>query len=136
MAASASDAGKADLGVWNIFANPDFPKRKASLRKFLCAIDTHQFADCGASDATLLDRALGVFKTRSLRDLGDSDPYMHDGQFDTLEAAVRFYQQSGQLARLGKLRNGDPAMQGVALTDQDVQDLAAFLAALDEDYSN
>jgi cytochrome c peroxidase len=136
MAPVASDPDKADLGVWNIFANPDLPGRKAPLRKFLCAIGTHQFADCGASDAALLDQAIGVFKTRSLRDPGDSDPYMHDGQFDTLEDAVRFYQQSSQLARAGKLRNGDAAMANVALTDQDVKDLAAFLASLDEDYSN
>jgi cytochrome c peroxidase len=136
MAPVASDPDKADLGVWNIFANPDLPARKTPLRKFLCAISTHQFADCGATDDQLLAASLGAFKTRTLRDLGDSDPYMHDGQFDTLEDAVQFYQQSGQLARAGKLRNGDPAMQGVALTDQDVLDLAAFLAALDEDYSN
>ncbi|HEY1772589.1 MAG TPA: hypothetical protein VGH91_05295 [Gammaproteobacteria bacterium] len=136
MAPTASDPDKADLGVWNIFANPDFAGRKASLRKFLCAIDSHQFADCSASDASLLDRSLAVFKTRELRDLGDSQPYMHNGQFQTLEDALKFYQQSGQLARAGKLRNGDPAMQDVALTDQDVQDIAAFLAALDEDYSN
>lgn len=136
MAAVAADPDKADLGAWNIFANPDLPARKAPLRKFLCAISTHRFADCGASDATLLDASLGVFKTRSLRDLGDSDPYMHDGQFDTLEDAVKFYQQSSQLARAGKLRNGDPAIGNIALTDQDVLDMAAFLAALDEDYSN
>jgi cytochrome c1 len=136
MAPTASDPDKADLGVWNIFANPDFPGRKTSLRKFLCAIDTHQFADCGNSDAALLDRSLGVFKTRTVRDLGDSQPYMHDGQFQTLGDALKFYQDSGNLARAGKLRNGDPAMQDVALTDQDVKDLAAFLAALDEDYSN
>ncbi|HEY3859757.1 MAG TPA: hypothetical protein VGM47_09140 [Gammaproteobacteria bacterium] len=136
MAPEASDPDKADLGVWNIFANPDFAKRQASLRKFLCAIGSHRFADCGASDAALLDLSLGVFKTRELRDLGDSAPYMHDGQFQTLQDTLKFYQDSGNLARAGKLRNGDPAMQGVALTDQDVQDIAAFLAALDEDYSN
>lgn len=136
MAPVAADPDKADLGVWNIFANPDLPARKAPLRKFLCAISTHHFADCGSSDAALLDAALGVFKTRTLRDLGDSDPYMHNGQFDTLEDAVKFYQQSSQLARAGKLRNGDPAIGNIALTDQDVLDMAAFLAALDEDYSN
>jgi mono/diheme cytochrome c family protein len=136
MAAVADDPDKADLGVWNIFANPDFPLRKAPLRKFLCAINSHRFADCGASDDQLLSASLGVFKTRTVRDLGDSDPYMHDGQFQTLEDALKFYQNSGNLARAGKLRNGDPAMQDVALSDQDVKDIAAFLAALDEDYSN
>src|SRR5262249_34433512 len=91
MAPTAADADQAAVGAWNSSANPHAPQRKASLRKSLRAMHTRQFADCGASDAALLDRALGVFKTRTLRDLGDSDPYMHDGQFDTLEAAVKFY---------------------------------------------
>ncbi|HEX7965299.1 MAG TPA: hypothetical protein VF651_06240 [Gammaproteobacteria bacterium] len=135
-ASIAADPDKADLGAWNIFANPDFARRKASLRKFLCAIDTHEFADCGAGDAALLDRSLGVFKTRVLRDMGDSAPFMHDGGFDTLEQVVRFYQHAGRLARAGQLRNADPAMQGVVLNDGDVADLAAFLGSLDEDYSD
>lgn len=134
LAPSASAPGHTDLGVWNIFANPDFASRQASLRKFLCAIDSGQFADCGASDAVLLDRSLGVFRTHNLRDLGDSDPYMHTGQFQTLDAVVRFYEATGVLARAGQLRNGDPQMSNVALTDQDVADLTAFLASLNEDY--
>jgi len=132
----ASDPGKADLGVWNIFANPDFSNRYASLRKFLCALSTQQFADCSLSDDQLLSLSIAVFKTRVLRDLGDSAPYMHNGQFPDLIAAVQFYAQAGALARAGKLRNGDAEMQNVALTTADVADLVAFLSALDEDYSN
>jgi hypothetical protein len=135
MAPSAGAPGHTDLGVWNIFANPDFAGRQASLRKFLCAIDSGQFADCGSSDAALLDRSLAVFRTHTLRDLGDSDPYMHTGQFETLESVVRFYEATGTLARAGQLRNGDPQMSNVALTDADVADLTAFLASLDEDYA-
>lgn len=131
-----SDPNRADLGVWNIFANPDFSNRHASLRKFLCALSTHQFADCGLSDDQLLSRSVGVFKTRTLRDLGDSDPYMHSGQFRTLTDALQFYQRSGALARAGKLRNGDAQMQNIALSDADIADVVAFLISLDEDYSN
>ena len=132
----ASDPNKADLGVWNIFANPDFTNRYASLRKFLCAESTHEFANCGLTDDQLLSLSIAVFKTRTLRDLGDSNPYMHNGQFPTLAAAVQFYANAGQLARAGKLRNGDAQIQNVALSAADVADLAAFLSALDEDYSN
>ena len=39
----------------------------------------------------LLDLAIARFKTPGLRDLGHSNPYMHNGQFDTLENAVGFY---------------------------------------------
>lgn len=132
--ANAGNPQAVDLGVWNIFANPDFASRHDSLRRFLCAIDTGRFGDCAASDAALTDRAIGVFKTRNLRDLGDSQPYMHNGAFDDLDAVLQFYVQAGQLARAGKLRNADPRMRNVGITSQDVPDLEAFLEALNEDY--
>ncbi len=131
-----SDPEKTDLGVWNIFANPDFADRQAPLRKFLCAIDSGQFADCGATDSQLLDRSVGVFATRTLRDLGQEDPYMHDGHFYTLTDVLTFYQQASALARTGQLRNADPRMQNIALNDAELADLAAFLTSLNKDYSN
>lgn len=132
--ADASAPGHADLGVWNIFSNPDFPDRRAPLRKFLCAIDTGQVADCSTSDADLLDRSLAVFRTHTLRDLGDSGPYMHSGYLATLAEVTSFYQQAGESARKGQLRNADPQMQNIALEDRDLPDLVLFLQSLDEDY--
>ncbi len=67
-----------DLGVWNIFANPDMPTPQATIRALLCE-SKHP---CSVSDAALLDRAIARFKTPGLRDLGHSAPYMHNGQFD------------------------------------------------------
>ncbi|MGA9852251.1 MAG: hypothetical protein WBR15_04910 [Gammaproteobacteria bacterium] len=135
-AATLADPQKTDLGVWNIFANPYFPDRQASLREFLCSISTGQYADCAQTDEQLLDLAVAAFKTRTLRDLGQSDPYMHNGQFDTLTDVLQFYQQASALARAGELRNADPRMQNIALNDADLADLAAFLTSLNEDYSN
>lgn len=132
--ADASNPDQADLGVWNIFGNPDFPSRQASLRKFLCAIDTGQYATCSTSDSDLLDRSIGVFRTHALRDLGDSGPYMHNGHFGTLADVVLFYQQAGLSARQGTLLNPDPQMQNIALGDRDLSNLALFLQSLDEDY--
>jgi hypothetical protein len=136
MAPVASNAQKADLGVWNIFANPDFPDRETSLRKFLCAISTGSFATCSLSDDQLLSTAVAVFRTRTVRDMGQSGPFMHNGQFDTLQDVLKFYEKAGALARAGQLRSGDPRMQSIALTDGDLVDLAAFLNSLNEDYSN
>ena len=133
--ASASAPGQADLGAWNIFANPDFPDRQDSLRKFLCAIDTGTFADCGETDAQLLDRSLGVFRTKTLRDLGDSGPYLHSGHFNSLDNVVLFYHHAGEFARDGTLRNADPEMQNIALDHPELPDLVLFLESLDEDYS-
>lgn len=135
-AATLADPQKTDLGVWNIFANPYFPDRQASLREFLCSIKTGQYADCAQTDDQLLNLAIAVFKTRTLRDLGQSDPYMHNGEFNTLTDVLQFYAHASALARAGQLRNADPRMLNIALLPADFPDLVAFLNALNEDYSN
>lgn len=103
----------ADLGVWNVFANPDVPEPQKRL---------------------LLGRALGAFETPGLRDLSHSAPHQHNGAFDTLENVVEFYREVSELARAGELRNAAAPIAGIALAPQDVAPLAAFLRSLDEDY--
>ncbi len=119
-----------DLGVWNVFANPDMPAPQMKIRTILC--DDQQ--PCPLSDSVLLDRAIARFKTPSLRDLGHSAPYMHNGQFDTLNDIITFYRDTSTLARAGTLRNGAPELRGIALTAGDATALVAFLRALNEDY--
>ena len=119
-----------DLGLWNVFANPDMPAPQDKIRNILC--DDAQL--CSASQGELLNRAIARFKTPGLRDLGHSEPFMHNGQFDTLEQIVDFYREVSDLQRTGGLRNGDRELGGIGLTAQDVALLAAFLKALNEDY--
>ena len=119
-----------DLGLWNVFANPDMPEPQDKIRAILC--DDQQ--PCPLPDATLLDRAIARFKTPGLRDLGHSEPFMHNGQFDTLDQIVDFYREVSDLQRTGGLRNGDRELGGIALTVQDIVPLTAFLKALNEDY--
>ena len=120
-----------DLGIWNVFANPDMPAPQAKIRTILC--DDQQ--PCPLTDAVLLDRAIARFKTPGLRDLSHSAPYMHNGQFDTLTDIITFYRDMSTLARTpGGLRNGAPELQGIALLAGDAASLVAFLRALNEDY--
>ncbi len=125
-----ADPTLTDLGVWNVFANPDIPNPQAKIRTILC--DNQQ--PCPLSDAVLLDRAIARFKTPGLRDLSHSAPYMHNGQFDTLDDIVGFYRGVSTQVRAGTLRNGAPQLQGIALTVGDVASLVAFLKSLNEDY--
>ena len=120
-----------DLGVWNIFLNPDMPNPQAKIRAILC--DEHLPGACPA-DSVLLDEAIARFKTPGLRDLGHSAPYMHNGLFVTLDNAVGFYLGSSSAARAGTLRNGANALQGIALLPTDIAPLVAFLKSLNEDY--
>lgn len=129
--ATSVDAGKTDLGAWNIVLNGDFPAPQPALTNLLCGNN----AACGNNDNALLQKAIATFKTPGLRDLGHSDPYMHNGAFLSIEDAVRSYVTTSELARQGKLRNAAPKLLDIQLTPQDVLDISAFLRSLNEDYS-
>lgn len=131
-APAAAHPGHADLGVWNIFANPDVPKPQTALTRILCA--EGGVAPQGCRPATVLPLTIALFKTPSVRDLGQSNPYFHSGTKDTIEDVLRFYVATSDLARAGKLRNGAPEMARVHVAAADIAPLAAFLRALNEDY--
>jgi mono/diheme cytochrome c family protein len=81
--------------------------------------------DQGRAGATGEKSQTGAFKTPSLRDVARRAPYMHDGSLATLEEVVRYYAKGGTPnAHL------DAAIKPVALTDQEVADLVAFLESL------
>lgn len=120
--------GVTDLGLWNVFANPDQPLVQPALRQLLNGDARPQ------PDEVLLSRTVGLFKTPSLRGLAFSGPYLHTGGKDTLEEVVEFYLRMSRLAREGKVRNASPEMSGIFLKQEDIVPLAAFLRALNEDY--
>jgi cytochrome c peroxidase len=126
-APAAAKPGYADLGAWNVFANPDLPKPQKALTQILCG-------DKPCEPEAVLPLTVAVFKTASVRDLGQSNPYFHSGAFDTIEDALQFYVGVSALARAGKLRNGSPEIAGIHLSATDVAPLAAFLRSLNEDY--
>lgn len=137
----ADDPARADLGSWNIFANPDFPATQKTLRKLLCR-EAREARRPGAGawrgrvcrDRALLKHSIAAFKTPGLRDLGHSAPYMHNSQFDSIEDVVGMYRVTSTLARQGRLRNAAPALRGIRLEEADVAPLSAFLRSLNEDY--
>jgi cytochrome c peroxidase len=129
---SIEKPGFADLGVWNIFANPDFPKPQAPLSRSLCGPVTANTSRCAPE--SVLPKTIALFKTPTVRDLGHSEPYFHSGQVATIEGVLRHYRKAADLARAGRLRNGSPELRAVHIGPTDVPNLAAFLRALNEDY--
>ena len=118
----------ADLGLWNSFANPDRPLSQPAILRALTGGKPAPYAQW-------LPRTIALFKTPGLRDLTDSEPYLHTGGKDTLEDVISFYRSSSDLQRAGHLRNGAPELAGIALQPQDIAPLAAFLKSLTEDYN-
>jgi cytochrome c peroxidase len=135
----ANNSQLADLGVWNIFWNPDFLSPQLSIWQILCEDALkgqlgffHILRSCQPD--RLLPKAIAVFKTPGLRDLGHSAPYTHSGINDTLEGVIRGYMRNSNLARQSELRNGAPELKNIALLESDFLPLVAFLNALNEDY--
>ncbi|HVT96160.1 MAG TPA: hypothetical protein VHE33_01555, partial [Acidobacteriaceae bacterium] len=111
--ADAADPEYADLGVWNIYLNPDKPNPQADLKSVLCAAG----ADCSVDQG--LGRTIAAFKTPTLRDLEDSAPYFHNGSRLKLDDVVNFYINSSGLARAGQLRNAPPEFAAMSISGDD-----------------
>ncbi|TAK11674.1 MAG: hypothetical protein EPO32_11280 [Anaerolineae bacterium] len=73
----------------------------------------------------------GAFKVPTLRNIALTAPYMHNGVFTTLEEVIAFYSDGG--GRAHGQENVDPFLQGFELTDQETQDLIAFMYALTDE---
>ncbi|MBU6484347.1 MAG: hypothetical protein KGR23_06070 [Betaproteobacteria bacterium] len=102
---------------------------------------THSFAQRakGVTDPALLDADvdlgryyqtrnpadIGRFRTPSLRELKYTAPYMHNGQFTTLDEVVDFFDRGG-----GTGPNRSPLLKPLHLSAQEKSDLVAFLESL------
>jgi cytochrome c peroxidase len=68
---------------------------------------------------------LGAFRTPSLRNIGLTAPYFHDGSARTLADVVRFYNEGGK-----PNLNREWELNALALTEEEQRDLVAFLESL------
>ncbi|MFZ0314247.1 MAG: hypothetical protein WAL85_16190 [Candidatus Korobacteraceae bacterium] len=120
----------ADLGMWNVYLNPDMPNPQPALAGVVCAAGN----DCSIDQG--LASTIAQFKTPNLRDLVDSNPYFHNGSKLTLQDVINFYIFNSQLARNGNLRNPPAQFQGMSIDQTDVSALVAFLQSLTVDYDD
>lgn len=88
------------------------------------------------SDDTTTDKLEGVarteadkgkFRTKHLRQIAETGPYMHNGRFATLAEVVEFYNQGGGTPAVG---TKDAVIAPLNLTPDEVSDLVAFLQTL------
>jgi cytochrome c peroxidase len=81
--------------------------------------------DLGRFVVTRMATERGRFKTPTLRGVGLTGPYMHDGSMRTLDEVVEFYNGGG-----GTNPNLDQLLAPLDLTKDELHDLVAFLKAL------
>jgi cytochrome c peroxidase len=76
----------------------------------------------------------GAFKTPSLRGVSSRPPYMHAGQFTSIEAVIAHYVKAPAAVvghtELSHGLAGHSERQPIRLSEQEVKDLAAFLETL------
>lgn len=97
----------------------------------------------GLYEITGVANDMGRFRPPTLRNVGLTAPYMHDGSLATLEAVIRHYAAGGREITAGP-NQGDgrrnpfksPLVSGFTITDEEVDDLASFLRSLtDTDFT-
>jgi cytochrome c peroxidase len=77
------------------------------------------------SQAATSEEEKGKFRTKALRQVGVTGPYMHNGSMATLEEVVSFYNQGGSAD--GFAGTKDPLMVPLNLTASEQADLVDFL---------
>ena len=107
------------------FANPDF--------KVIGVPDLEgQDPDLGRGEIVGEGYEL-AFKVPTLRNVALTAPYMHNGVFETLEEVIDFYAKGGGTGLGLDIPNIDDKMREFTLSDQEKQDLIAFLHALTDE---
>ena len=125
-----SEAGPPDFqnnGLYNLDATGAYPPGNRGLFEFTGA-----------------PRDQGKFRVPTLRNIGLTAPYMHDGSIATLAEVVEHYDAGGRnitdgpLAGDGRMNpNKSPLVFAMGLDDQEKADLLAFLESLtDEEFVN
>ena len=127
-AAAPTKPTSTDLGLWNVYGNPDLRAPQAALARRLNP-------DGRLSPDQVLSKTIGRFKTSTVRDLGQSGPYFHTGHGRTIEETILFYQRVSEQSREGTLKNPPPEFFGMRLSNADIEPLAAFLRSLNEDFA-
>ncbi|HEY9650687.1 MAG TPA: cytochrome c peroxidase [Coleofasciculaceae cyanobacterium] len=74
----------------------------------------------------------GAFKTPGLRNIELTAPYFHNGGQLTLKQVVEFYNRGGDFHNQN-ITNLDPDIENLGLTNQEQEDLVAFMKALTDE---
>jgi cytochrome c peroxidase len=87
-----------------------------------------EYSELGRFLVTKKDDDIGAFKPETLRNIGVTGPYMHDGSLTTLWDVIDHYNKGG-------VPNPylDGGMQRLGLSENEIDDLVAFLFTLTDD---
>jgi cytochrome c peroxidase len=84
--------------------------------------------DLGRYEITQNPKDRWLYKTPTLRNIRLTAPYMHNGSISSLKEVVEFYNRGGFANE-----NLDPLIKPLQLTDDEINNLTAFLYTLTGD---
>lgn len=94
--------------------------------------DGKKYNDSGRYLITKNKEDIGKFKVPGLRNVAVTAPYMHDGSIKTLREVIDYYDDPDKFVR-NSLGRDSLLAQPLHLTEQEKQDLEAFLHSLTDD---
>jgi len=94
--------------------------------------DGKKHNDSGRYVITKNKADIGKFKVPGLRNIALTAPYMHDGSMKTLREVIDYYDNPGKMLPNG-LNRDSVLLEPLGLTEQEKQDIEAFLRALTDD---
>jgi cytochrome c peroxidase len=86
-----------------------------------------EYSDLGKFRLTGIESDKGRFKVPSLRNIGFTAPYMHDGSIATLDKVIEHYNSGGKIHP-----NKSALIKAINLTNSEKADLKAFLLTLND----
>ena len=128
--ASAKRGRKLFLGnkakCFDCHFGPDFTGNEF---KNIGLYDAQKWTDKGLYNQTHMEQDLGKFKVPGLRNVAVTGPYMHNGQFKTLEEVIAYYANPYAFVE-APINMDSSLLKPRRLTQQEQKDLLAFLNAL------
>lgn len=85
--------------------------------------------DKGRFDVTKDNNDIGKFKVPGLRNIAVTAPYMHNGSFTTLRDVIEYYNEPSKFTK-GSINRDELIIDNLNLTEQEKQDIEAFLISL------
>lgn len=97
-----------------------------------------KYQDLGRYEVTQNIDDVGRFRTASLRDVMNTDPWMHNGLFWNMTGLLNLYNSGMQMNSATPEQKEkdplypitDPLMKPLGLTKQEIQDIEAFMHAI------
>lgn len=86
------------------------------------------YKDWGHANLSMDSSDIGKFRVPSLRNISLTQPYMHDGSFDSIEAVIRHYAAGGK-----NHFNTDSLITGFVISDSEIRALSRFLYTLTDE---